>query len=422
MIITYAYVVWQVILTKKIDCSCKTVKKKVGCVQDQEGVSMSDNIAVTAVTTKKQHKQFIMLPWKIYKNDSHWVPQLIIDQKMLINTKKKPFYEHSELALFLAYKGKEVVGRIGAIINQMHEELYHEGVGHFGFFEAIDDKQIAVALFDAAAQWLKANGKKIMRGPANPSVWDTNGLLIDAFDIDPVILTAYNPQYYIALYEAYGFKKARDWYAYYIDHTMHFDPKVERITNILRKKKKITIRNIDLKKAKKELKQEVKEELDLFKIVFNEAWEANWEYVPLTEHELDFLAKELIPIADENLILLAFVDGDIAGFSLCIPDFNIALKRINGRLLPFGLLKILAYRKKINMARVLAMGIRPKYRKMGIDAIFYYETYQRGIIESVYLGGECSLIVEDNYDMRDVLKGIKTKEYKTYRMYDKKLT
>jgi hypothetical protein len=280
---------------------------------------MSEAITIIPVTTKKQHKQFIMLPWKIYKGFPHWVPQLIMDQKMLIDTKKKPFYEHSELALFLAYKGKEVVGRIGAIVNHLHEEIYHEGVGHFGFYESVDDKQVAKALFDAAADWLKAKGKKIMRGPANPSVWDTNGLLINAFDLDPVVLTPYNPEYYIGLFETYGFKKARDWFAYRMTDDMKFDPKVERVSNLLKKRKKITIRNVDLKKAKKEIKREQKDELEHFKTIFNEAWEANWEYVPLTEHEIDFLAKELIPIADENLILFAFVDGYTAFFSHTIP-------------------------------------------------------------------------------------------------------
>jgi GNAT superfamily N-acetyltransferase len=381
---------------------------------------MSENINIIPVETNKQRKQFIMLPWKIYKDYPHWVPQLIIDQKMLINTKKKPFYEHSELALFLAFKDKELVGRIGAIINHMHEDLYHEGVGHFGFFESINDKKVSSALFDAAAKWLKAKGKKIMRGPANPSVWDTNGLLINAFDLDPVVLTPYNPEYYIELVESYEFKKARDWFAYLMTSDMKFDPKVERITKILKKRKKITIRNVDLKKAKKEIKLDKKEELGLFKLIFNEAWEANWEYVPLTEHEIDFLAKELIPIADEELIFFAFVDGDLAGFSLSIPDFNQALKKINGRLLPFGILKLLSNVKNINRIRTFAMGIRPKYRKMGIDAIFYQETYERGI-RLGYNQAECSLIVEDNYSMRDVLKGIKTKEYKTFRMYDKKI-
>ncbi|MBN1797417.1 MAG: hypothetical protein JW822_02500 [Spirochaetales bacterium] len=381
---------------------------------------MTSNISVVPVTTKKQHKQFIMLPWKIYKDEPHWVPQLIIDQKMLINTKKKPFYEHSDLALFLAYKDNEVVGRIGAIINHIHEEIYHEGVGHFGFFEAVNDKKVAAALFDAAAEWLKAKGKKIMRGPANPSVWDTNGLLIDAFDLDPVILTPYNPHYYIELFKAYGLKKVRDWYAYWMTNKQKFNPKVERVANALKKRKKITIRNADLKKVKKELKQKVKEEMGLFKLVFNEAWEANWEYVPLTEHEIDFLAKELLPIADEELILFAFVDGELAGFSLTIPDFNLALKKINGRLLPFGIFKLLAHAKKINRVRTLAMGIRPKYRNMGIDAIFYHETYERGTKKG-YTEGEFSLVVEDNYNMRNILENIGTKAYKTFRMYDKKL-
>jgi hypothetical protein len=382
---------------------------------------MSEPITVKQVTTKKQHKQFVMLPWKIYKGYEHWVPQLIIDQKMLINTKKKPFYEHSELELFLAYRGNEVVGRIGTIINKLHEELYHEELGHFGFFESINDKEVALALFDAAAAWLKAKGKKNMRGPANPSVWDTNGVLLNAFDLDPVILTPYNPEYYPALFEAAGFKKARDWYAYYMDDTMQFDPKVERVVDVLKKRKNITVRNTDLKKAWKEIKKETKEELGLFKIIFNEAWEANWEYVPLTEHEIDFLCHELVPIADQDLILFAFVDGDIAGFSLSIPDFNQALKKINGRLLPFGILKLLSEAKKITGIRTLAMGIRPKYRKMGIDAIFYHETYRRGV-KLGYKTCECSLIVEDNINMRNILKGIKTKEYKTYRMYDKPIT
>lgn len=375
---------------------------------------MSEKIIVKPVKTKKERKQFVMLPWKIYKDYPCWVPQLIMDQKALIDPQKKPYYDNCDLALFLAYRGDEVVGRIGAIVNYIHQDVYKEKTGHFGFFESIDNKEVARALFAAAAEWHKSKGRDRMRGPVNPSVWDTNGLLINAFDSPPVILTPYNPPYYVELLKAIpGLKKARDWYAYYIDKTIPFDPKVERITNIVKKRHNITIRKANLKKLKREL--------ELIKIIFNDAWHKNWEFLPLNDREIDFLCKEIKPIVVEDLVLFAFVNGDPAGFTLSIPDFNQALKHINGRLLPFGIFKLLKYRKKIDAIRVFAMGMREKYRNMGIDAVFYHETYKRGV-KLGYGQAEMSLIVEDNTPMTGTLEHIGAKRYKTYRMYDKDFT
>ena len=370
---------------------------------------MSDQVTIQPVQSKKDLKKFILFPWKIYKDDPNWVPPLISDMKKMFDPKKNPFFEHAEVENFLAYKNGEPVGRISAIINHIHNEFQGEKTGFFGFFESVHDPEVAKALIDGAANWVKERGMDRLRGPMNFSTNDTCGLLIDDFKSPPVVEMTYNPPYYVELMEKAGLKKAKDLYAYFMDDSIPISPKIERISNIIKKRHNVTIRSINLKKLREELK--------LVKVVYNDAWSKNWGFVPLTDAEIDHIAKQLKPIVDPDLAIFAFVNGEVAGFSVSLPDFNQALIKINGRLLPFGLFKLLYYSKKIDMIRVFIMGVREKYRHLGLDAVFYYETYMRGTGKG-YHKGEFSWILEDNYKMRNTLENMGARIYKTYRIYD----
>lgn len=374
---------------------------------------MSFTTEIRPVTSAKDLRRFILYPWKLYRGHPYWVAPLVSDQKLLLDPRKNPFFEHSELQHFLAWRGREIVGRISAIVDRNYVEFQQEKVGLFGFFECIDDEPTARALFATAEGWLRERGMESMLGPTNPSTNDTVGLLTDAFDQPPVLHMPYTFPYYLRLCEASGLTKARDLYAYYMENKVPISDKIQRVAELVRKRRKVTIRPLNMKKL-------FNEEIELIKTVYNDAWTRNWGFVPWTEAELEHTAKDLKKAVVPDMVLLAFVDGEIAGFSLALPDLNLALRHIRGRLFPFGLFKVLWHARKIDIVRVLALGVRKKFQGLGLDALFYYETYVRGK-KNGFNRGEFSWILEDNLPMRNALENWGARIYKTYRMYDKKL-
>ncbi len=368
-------------------------------------------ITVTPVTGRRELMQFIKLPWKLYRDNPNWVPPLIMDQKGLLSPGKNPFYDHAAIQCFLARRDGSIVGRIAAIHDPSYIAFQGENVGFFGFFESVDDTGVAAALFAKAEQWLADRGLSVMRGPTNPSTNDTLGLLVDAFDLPPMVMMPYNHAYYPGLLREAGFSKAKDLLAYWLgEQSMRID-RLDRFVERLKKRHSLELRPLNLKR--------IDEEIDLVKMIYNDAWEKNWGFVPWTDAELDHLGRELKPVADPELVMFAFSDGDPAGFSLSLPDFNQALIHVkNGRLLPFGLLKLLYWQRKITQVRVLAMGVRPEYRGLGIEALFYHRTFRY----AETLGrqrGECSWILEDNHAMRAAMERLGGRVYKTYRLYDR---
>ena len=370
------------------------------------------SISIRPVYTKKDFRQFIHLPWLIYRDDPLWVPPLILDVKETLSIKKNPFFKHSEIKLFLAKKGKQPVGRIAAIVDHNYISFQEEKTGFFGFFESINDEKVSEALFEAAEDWIKGNKMEKMLGPANPSTNEVLGTQIEGFSEPPFVLMPYNPPYYAELIEKTGLRKSKDLYAYMIDDSIPPTDKIKRVTEMIKKRHNITIRSFDMKNYKRDA--------ELVKTVYNDAWERNWGFVPWTDEEIEHLTKQLKTIANPNLVIFAFVDDEIAGFSIALPDINQALKRMNGRLLPFGIFKLLWYSRKINQIRVVAMGMRQKYRQMGIDALFYYETHVRGRKDG-NVRAELSWVLEDNFTMRNVAERWGLTPYKTYRVYEKEL-
>ena len=374
------------------------------------------DITIKKIENDYEKNKFIKFPWKIYKNDPYWVPPLLFDVKNNLDKKKNPFYDHSKMEMWLAEKDGIIAGRIAAIVNDNHNKFYKDKVGFFGFFESVNDKNVSKLLFDTASEYLKENGMEVIRGPVNPSTNDECALLIDGFDSSPVMLMPYNPKYYISLIDEYGFHKAKDLYALFIGadviNNEEMMKKLGRISEMIIKKENLTIRNVNLSDFNNEV-QRIRE-------VYNNAWQENWGFVPMTEDEFKHVAKNLKPIADEDFILFAEKDGKPIGFSLCLPDINQVLKDLNGRLFPFGIFKFLKNKKKIDVLRVIIMGVNVEYHRKGIDAIFYQHIIKTGYKRNIK-AGEISWVLEDNYAMVQAAEKLGAHIYKTYRIFDKKL-
>lgn len=374
---------------------------------------MADNIEIIEIESESDKRKFIEFPYEMYKGNKYWVEPLRFDVKNNLSEKKNPFYQHSKLKLWMAKKNGEIIGRIAGIINDNHNEFHRDKVGFFGFFECINDKNAAKLLFDKAAEFVKENGMNILRGPVSPSTNDECGLLVDGFDMPPVMLMPYNPEYYKELLESYGFKKAKDLFALWISKDVikneQMMNKLDRISDMIIKKENLTIRKVNLKDFQNEV-QKVRE-------VYNNAWESNWGFVPMTEDEFKHIAANLKMVVDPLYVEFAEINGETVGFSLALPDINQAIKGLNGKLFPFGLFKFLANKKKIDQLRVIIMGVKKEYHKKGIDAIFYRDII-RDANNNGIKGGEISWVLEDNLAMKQTAEKLGARVYKTFRIYD----
>jgi len=370
-------------------------------------------INVRPVLTRKDERTFIRLPWKIYDEDGSWVPPLLMDRRKLIDRKGNPFYRHARMELFLADRGTETVGRIGAIVNDNHNVEHKENIGFFGFFECIDDQEAANALLTTAERWLKTQGVSAMRGPASPSVNDEYGLLVDGFDKSPAILMAYNPRYYQRLVEVYGLKKAKDMYAYYVNQKTVFTEKFVRVSELVKKRAGLEFRTLNMKDFDAEVMR--------IRELYNKGWSSNWGEVPMTVEEFKYAAKDLKSIVNPNLVIIAESKGKPVGFALSLPDLNIIMKQNRGGyLLPF-LARYLLFKKKIDFIRIIILGVLPEYLNSGIGGVLFYETGRRAV-EHGYPHGEASWVLEDNVMMNRGAKLMNGERYKTYRVYEKLIT
>ncbi len=390
---------------------------------------------------------FIKFPWRIYKDDPYWVPPLISERKAFFDPNKNPSFKHMDVALFMVegvYKpegptmpiggpgGAAIpvaplqegpLGIISAHINHIHNEFHNERVGFFGFFECVNDKDVAHLLLDTACEWVKERGMEAIRGPMNFSTNDECGMLVDGFDSSPVFLMTYNPPYYPELVESFGFEKAMDLIAYLVDRSKYpsmedVPPKLQRVIRIVQKR----YPNVRVRKM---VKADLENEVMRFKQVYNRAWEKNWGFVPLTDEEIDYLAENLVPIIDPDLAMFAEAkkeDGtwEPIGASLTLPDYNQVLKHLNGRLFPIGWLKFLWYRRKIDTARAFAMGVVHEWHGKGIDALMYYETAKE-LFRKGYKRLEMSWILENNVPMNNTIRSFGGVPYKRYRIYEKEL-
>ncbi len=372
-------------------------------------------IQVRQVSNRQMLKAFIDFPHKLYKHDENYVPELFIAQRDLLTPGKHPFHNHSQIQLFLAYRDGLIQGRIAAILNKNHNEFNQSNDGFFGFFDIVDDHLVADALFTTAEKWLAGKGARTSIGPVNFSTNETCGMLINGFVRPPVVMMPYNQPYYNTVTERSGYRKKVDLIAYNIDAASYND-KPLLLMPILEqrlKNKGIVLRKVELKKFR--------EEVRTLRDVYNQAWDKNLGFVPMTVEEFEYMAKDLKLILDPDFCMVAEHDGKAVGFSLCIPDINQVLKSINkGRLFPTGIFKLLTRRKSINGIRVLALGVLEGYRKLGIESVLYGIIIQNCLNKKI-TKAEASWILEDNYLMNKALININAVPYKTYRIYEKAL-
>jgi GNAT superfamily N-acetyltransferase len=372
-------------------------------------------VSIRPVRSTRDLKRFIDLPYRLHARDPLWVPPLRRDVAMLLDRRKNPFFEHADAEYFLAEREGAVVGRVAAIHNRLHNETHGDRVGFFGFFECEDDQRVADALVETAAGWLRARGLDTMRGPASFSVNDECGLLVDGFDTPPTLMMPHNPRHYVRLIEAAGLARAKDMFCYEgREPTGDFAERLERGIELIKKRFGVTIRPLNMK--------DFDGEVERIKAIYNQAWEKNWGFVPMTEAEIDHLAEQFKPVAIPDLVPFVEKDGKVIGFAIALPDLNVAFKRNPGGGFLRGLVTVLwmLKRRKVPRLRVLLLGLLPEYRGKGIDAALYHWIWKHGLKHRIYWG-EAGWILEDNQAMNVGMDKIGWTRYKTYRLYDRPL-
>lgn len=373
-------------------------------------------IEIREAKSKKEIREYIKFAWKIYRRDpelnKYWVPHPIADYEKTLDTSRYPLWEHAERACFTAWRQGETVGTITATVNYRHNETHHDKVGFWGFFECINDFEVATALFDAAKAWLSAKGLNAMRGPISPSMNDQLGMLAKGYDSPPVFLMTYNPPYYHDLCRHYGFEVVQELVAFIVDQTTIDYPRLKRLADNLAQRYKVKLRKVQMKQWTDEAKI-------LFKL-YNAAWEKNWGFVPFTEKSFMSLCADLRQIADEDLLYILENDkGEPIGCSISLPDVNVALKHVNGNpFTPLGLLKFLWYSRKIKTIRTIIMGVVPEYRNRGLDSIFHAATIENGLRKG-FTAAELSWVLKSNTQMMKLGEAIGGKPYKEYLIYEK---
>lgn len=374
-------------------------------------------IKITKVDKKRDLMRFIKLPFQLYKDDHSWVPPLISEQKKFFDPNQNPYYEHSDVQLFLAWKDGSVVGRISAQTNTQHNKFHNDKIGFFGFFESVDDQEVADALFYAASEWLHKKDMNIMRGPMNFSTNHECGLLVDGFDTSPFILMTHNPPYYQKLYEQSSLKKEMDLLAYLIPNKKTPE-RLVRVMNRLQERGRFTVRELSSKN-----KKELRKDLERVFTIYSQAWEKNWGFVPATKREFDHEIDQVIDIVRPEFFYLAYVGDEPAGFYVALPNYNQILKKMKGRIFPFGFIHALLDRNKISGMRVVTMGVIKKFQNRGIDTVFYTKNFltANNHPKLKIKNAEMSWILENNVMMNRIAKNLGGEAYKRYRIYDRKI-
>jgi len=366
-------------------------------------------VTVVRVQNDKELKQFIEFPYKHYKNDRYWVPPLKRDVYHLLDRSKNPFWDHSEGEMFIALRNGQPVGRVAAIVDHNFIKYWNEDTGYFGFFECEEDVEAAKALYDAARSFHREKGMNKFIGPMNPSTNEECGFLLDGYYSSPFIMMTYTPEYYHSLTLASGLTKAKDLYAYYVETESAPIEYLERITSIVRRR----VPDLKLRTVKmKDFEAEVLKIRD----VYNDAWSKNWGAVAMTDAEFKQTAKNLKDLIIPELVLLIEINNVPAAVSLSVPNYNEVLKKLKGNLGPIEMLKFLYYKGKITEARLVIMGVRKQFQKMGLESLLYLESFKAGK-RLGYKGGELSWTLEDNYEVNNGIKKMGAKLYKQWRIY-----
>ncbi len=371
--------------------------------------------SIEKVSSRGQLSEFIDLPFRLYKDDPYWVPPLKFFQKELFNIEKHPFHEHSDITVFLARNAEgRPAGRIVSIVNHAHNEYHNEKTGFFGFLDGERDEGLFRLLLTTVENDLRERGMDSARGPMNFSTNEECGLMIKGFDSSPVIMMPYNFPWYAEMLEKAGYGKIMDLCAYYIDSGKTDCSRISRVAAIVKSRNECTLRNISVK--------HIRDEVPIIMDIYNECWEDNWGFIPMTRREMNMMADELKMIMIPELAPIIEVNGEPVAFAVSVPDANQAFKRAGGNLLRAVLaLKVPLFRSKINQVRVLLLGVRKSFRGRGLEALLIERIIQSSIREGMGRG-ELSWILEDNTAMRRILeKTFNADQYRTYRIYQKEI-
>jgi GNAT superfamily N-acetyltransferase len=368
-------------------------------------------LTVAPVVTRADLRRFVEMPYTLYSRESQWVPPLRRDEYRRLSAAHNPFLAHADLHLWLARRAGRVVGRIAAIDDRLHDATHEERTTWFGFFEA-EDSASAHALLRAVETHASSRGSLIVRGPANPSLNDSVGLLVDAFEHDPYVLMPYNPPAYAGYIESAGYAKAKDLLAWDLDLSRPLGERVRRVSGRMAERHRIRVRPVEMSAAG------FARDLGHLKVIYRAAWTDNWGFVPPTDAEIEQLASELKPVIDPDLVLFAECDGRVAGCAVALPDLNQVLKRMRGSLWPFGVFHFLRRRALVTRARVLLLGVLPAYRRRGLYQMLIAELHRRGIANG-YTQCELSWTLEDNHLVNAGIEAAGGRRQKTYRLYEK---
>ncbi len=375
----------------------------------------SSDLVVQRVSGRKQLKEFIALPQRIYSDDPNWVAPLWFEQRHRFS-EKNPFFQHARWQAWVVRRGSEIVGRISAQIDELYRETQSEDVGFFGLIEAEDDPVVFELLLRTAENWLRERGITQIRGPFNLSINEECGLLIDGYERPPFIMMGHARKYYANRIETAGYTKAKDLLAYELDPDFDAPPVMRRL--LQRFGKDISVRQLRRK--------HLKEDLAILRDIFNDSWSNNWGFTPFTEAEFSDMGEMLTLLVDDDFIQIAEIDGSPAAMIVVFPDVNQAIKDMNGRLLPFGWLKLL-WRLKIkypDAARCMLMGVRKQYQQSRLGttlAFLVIDTARRALVRRNIKNVEMSWILEDNEGMKGILEVMGGDPYKRYRIYEKTL-
>ncbi|MGQ9575587.1 MAG: GNAT family N-acetyltransferase [Thermoguttaceae bacterium] len=368
-------------------------------------------VVVQPVASRRQQRDFLEFPWILYRGDPNWIPPLRRNQKEMVGFRPHPFYENNEVQTFVAYRAGQVCGRIAAILNRGHIQRYNDPRGFFGFFECVDDQEAANGLFEAARQWFARRGIMRLRGPTNPSLNYELGLLIEGFDSPPMFMMTYNPPYYARLVENYGFRKVQDLYAFW-GHVQMLPQVAARLAPIAEKiiaHYNIRLRPLDRKRFR--------QDVEAFLSIYNRALVNTWGFVPMSEKEVQHVAAGLRHLIVPELAIGAEIDGQLVGAVFGLPDYNARIKQIDGRLFPFGFIRLLRNKHLIKRIRVISTNVIPEYQRHGVGLVLLHglvpKAMEWGIEEA-----EFSWVLESNWLSRGSLEKGGAKRTKTYRLYD----
>jgi hypothetical protein len=376
------------------------------------------SVTIRPVRTRRQLKRFVKVPFHLHRDHPQWVAPLIFERMEFLNRDKNPYFEHAEAEYFLAERDGEPVGRITAQVDSRWDSYQGGSDAMFGFFESVEDPEVAGALLAAASQWGAAKGRSRILGPMDFTTNDEIGILIEGYERRPMILEPWHPPFYRELIEAEGFEKTMDvlmWELQFGDlkEGERFDPSIHAAAKKALEDEGIAIRNM----RKRDMAGEVRRFMD----VYNEAWGDNWGFVPITDAEVEFQAKNLKQVLDENWAYMAEKDGEVVGAALTLPDINQVMAKLNGRLLPLGWARFLLGKRKIDQCRVFALGVKHDYRHSGVAAGLYLKHLETAAIPGGIVGGEMGWILETNGPMNRAMEGMGGKVVKRYRLYERSL-